>query len=65
MSTKTDVPGIYKDGEGVLINKDNEALRAYRFQKQQRQKYNNIEEEVKTIKNELTEIKELLRGLIK
>lgn len=62
---KTEVPGIYKDGEGVLINKDNEALRAYKFQKLQRQKYNAIEEEVKTIKSDLSEIKELLKGLIK
>lgn len=63
MSVKTDVPGIFKDGEGVLINKDNEALRAYRFQKQQRKKTNTIEEEVKTIRRDLDEIKELLKGL--
>ncbi len=65
MSIKTDVPGVYKDGEGVLINKDNEALRAYRHQKMQRNKYTEIEEEVRTIKSDLHEIKELLRGLIK
>jgi len=65
MSIKTDVPGVYKDGEGVLINKDNEALRAYRHQKMQRNKYVEIEEEVKVIKSDLHEIKELLKGLIK
>ena len=65
MSIKTDVPGVYKDGEGVLINKDNEALRAYRHQKMQRNKYSEIEEEVKVIKSDLHEIKELLKGLIK
>ena len=64
MSIKTDVPGVYKDGEGVLINKDNEALRAYRHQKMQRNKYSEIEEEVKVIKSDLHEIKELLKGLM-
>jgi hypothetical protein len=65
MSIKTDVAGVYKDGDGVLINKDNEALRAYRHQKMQRNKYSEIEEEVKVIKSDLHEIKELLKGLIK
>ena len=64
MSIKTDVPGVYKDGDGVLINKDNEALRAYRHQKLQRNKYSEIEEEVKVIKSDLHEIKELLKGLM-
>lgn len=64
MSVKTDVPGIYKDGEGVLINKDNEALRAYRFQKNQRHKQVELEEEVKSIKSDIEEIKELLKGLV-
>ena len=64
MSIKTDVPGVYKSGEGVLINKDNEALRAYRHQKMQRNKYTALEEEVKTIKTDLNEIKERLKGLI-
>lgn len=61
---KTDVPGIYKDGEGVLINKDNEALRAYRFQKNQRHRQVELEEEVKSIKSDIEEIKELLKGLV-
>lgn len=62
---KTDIPGVYKSGEGVLINKDNEALRAYRHQKMQRNKYNELEDEMKVIKSDLHEIKELLKGLVK
>jgi hypothetical protein len=65
MTIKTDVPGIYKEGDGVLINKDNSALRAYKLQKRQLHKNIELEEEVKTMKNDLAEIKELLKGLVK
>ena len=63
-AVKTDVPGIYKEREGVLINTDSEALRAYKLQKKQRNRQNELEEEVSTIKSDLHEIKELLKGLM-
>lgn len=65
MSAKTDVPGIYKEREGILINKDNEALQAYKTRKLQLQKLNSFEDEISSLKNDMAEIKELLRGLVK
>lgn len=62
---KTDMPGIYKQNEGVLINKDNEALRAYKHRKLQSKKMQTFEEDLQTLKGDMAEIKELLRGLVK
>ena len=64
MEQKTEIPGMYK-GEGIIINKDNESLAAY---KKQRQKNVNIEKmfgEVETMKNDINEIKQLLKQLVK
>lgn len=61
---KTVVPGIFKVGEGVLINKDNDSLNAYRTRKLKTMKLDEMQGEVETIKNELGEIKELLRELL-
>lgn len=65
MSVKTDVPGIYKNGDGVLINKDNSSLNAYKLQKIHQHRNRKLEEEVKTMKSDIAEIKELLKGLVK
>ena len=62
---KTDVPGMYKVREGIVINKDNDALEAYKKRKMNNQKVDILEEQVQDIKNDLEEIKQLLRGLIK
>jgi hypothetical protein len=66
---KTDIPGVYKTPEGFLINKDNNALAAYKAKrvknKNREQDLNNLKEEVSTIKNDLEEIKDLLKGLVK
>lgn len=65
MEKKTDVPGIYKPTEGVLINKDNAALEAYKKRKQKERKIEALEQNVSEMKNDLEEIKTLLRGLLK
>lgn len=62
---KTEVPGIYKVSEGVLINKDNDALKAYKLRKEKDRKMAKLENEISVIKNDMQEIKELLRGLVK
>mgnify|MGYP003346929213 CR=1 FL=1 len=62
---KTEIPGIYKEREGVLINKDNDALVAYKQRKIKEQRLSNMIDEVDTIKNDIAEIKELLKGLVK
>lgn len=62
---KTEVPGIYKSSEGVLINKDNEALMAYKRRKQRDRELNELRDDVTSLKSDMQEIKELLRGLVK
>lgn len=65
MEAKTAVPGIYKVTEGILINKDNEALEAYKKRKSRDKKLDALEEEILTIRDDMAEIKLLLRGLVK
>lgn len=65
MEKKTQVPGIYKVTEGVLINKDNDALRAYKARKEKERKVSSMMEDMDNLKKDMQEIKELLRGLVK
>lgn len=68
MEKKTEVDGIYKVRDGILINKDNDALKAYKNRKLRENSINeigNIKNEVSSLKSDITEIKELLRSLIK
>jgi hypothetical protein len=62
---KTEISGIYKVTEGVLINKDNEGLQAYKMRKQKDIKINKMEDDISSLKNDMQEIKSLLRGLVK
>ena len=61
----TDVPGIFKTSEGVLINKDNDALKAYKIRKIKENKLNIIESDMDQLKTDMLEIKKLLKGLLK
>lgn len=65
---KTEIPGVYKVSEGVLINKDNEALMNYKKRKkalrEKDMKINNLESKVDTISKELEQIKELLTKMV-
>lgn len=65
MAQKTEVPGIYKVTEGVLINKDMEALKAYKLKKQKDRKIKEIEEVVVNLRDDINEIKQILKGLIR
>ena len=65
MAIKTDVPGISKERDGVLINIDNSALNAYKKSKIQSQKIIELECNMDQLKTDMLEIKELLRGLLK
>lgn len=62
---KTEVQGIYKASEGVFINTDNSALIAYKKRKEQAGKLETLENDIHTLKSDLQEIKELLKGLVK
>lgn len=72
MEEKTEVPGLYKVSEGILINKDNDALVAYKAVKAKNKKLKDLESQIfelkendKKIQNDLEEIKNLLKGLAK
>ena len=60
---KTEVPGIYKVREGVLINTDNNSLAAYKNKKKRDRRVDEMQEDIETLKNDLEEIKDLLKGL--
>lgn len=62
-SGKTEVPGIYKVREGVLINTDNNSLAAYKNKKKRDQRVDEMEQDMQIMKNDLEEIKDLLKGL--
>lgn len=65
MDTKTDSPGFYKSPEGYIINKDNEALQIYKARKNREKNISNIQEEMQNLKSDISEIKELLKGLVR
>ena len=62
-SGKTEVPGIYKIRDGVLINTDNNSLNAYKNKKRREQMIDTMQEDIQSLKSDLEEIKDLLKGL--
>ena len=62
---KTEVPGFYKAHDGILINKDNDALAAYKKKKLKEHQIDNVITEMNNIKDDIAEIKNLLKGLVK
>jgi len=62
---KTEVPGIYKERDGILINKDNDALAAYKKRMRKEKAIDEMQDELSELKNDMKEIKELLKGLVK
>lgn len=68
---KTEIPGIYKVAEGILVNKDTEALQKYKKRRDNmrrtEQQINTLEQKVSKIdklENDLEEIKSLLKKLV-
>ena len=62
---KTEIPGLCKVGEGVLINTDNNALAAYKKKKIKDAEINKMQEDMVQLKDDIAEIKALLKGLAK
>jgi peptidoglycan hydrolase CwlO-like protein len=60
---KTDRPGIYRTAEGFLINKDNDALAAYKKRKKKEQAIEKFQDQINELRSDINEIKDLLRGL--
>lgn len=65
MEQKTAIPGFYKVDESLVINKDNEALNAYKKRKLKERRIESLQEELCSMKDDIQEIKQLLKGLIK
>jgi len=65
---KTEIPGIYKESEGILINVDNEALAKYKkkrmLRKNQVNRINTLEYKVSELSEDIKEIKSLLKELV-
>lgn len=62
---KTEVPGVYKERDGILINKDNQALAAYKKRMKKEKAIDDMQIEMTELKNDIQEIKNLLKGLVK
>lgn len=64
---KTEVQGIYKVSEGILINRDDDALTNYKKRREtiyaKNNKMNNLENKVEVLAQNLEEIKTLLKKL--
>jgi hypothetical protein len=65
MDAKTDLPGVYRTPDGFLINKDNNALAAYKARRQRDKEMDTLKDDVSSLKNDIQEIKDLLKGLVK
>ena len=63
-SGKTEIPGIYKEREGVLINKDKDALEAYKKQRSRNKELDRMKEDISSLKNDLQEIKDMLKKVL-
>lgn len=62
---KTDIPGIYRSPEGFLINKDINALAAYKARKKRDTELDEIKQDVSALKDDMSEIKEMLKKVLK
>jgi hypothetical protein len=64
---KTEIPGIYKESQGILINRDSDSLRKYRERREMRKKkdvqINTLTESVERLTKDMEEIKSILKSL--
>ena len=68
---KTEIPGVYKVQEGILVNNDTEALEKYKRRRDAKRRterqINTLEQKVSKIdklESDLEEIKSLLKKLV-
>ena len=64
MEQKTEIPGIYKAEEGVLVNKDNLALQAYKNRKNRERRLLKVEDDLTCLKEDISELKDLIKGFL-
>lgn len=63
--TQSDVHGYYKTPSGAVVTKDEESLKAYKMRKAKNTQLNTMKDDIDQLKNDMAEIKELLKGLVK
>jgi len=56
-------PKFKRSPEGALISTDKDGLKAYKMKKNREAAINNLMDEQKEIRREMTEIKDLLRAI--
>jgi len=64
MDKETSIKGFFKTEEGYIINKDESHLKSYRLKKQKFREINKINQDVQGLKNDISEIKQLLGQLL-
>lgn len=57
----TEIPGLYKDESGAILNTNSTALEIYKKKKEQSRKINQLELRVLTLETELRLIKEIIK----
>ena len=66
---KTEIKGVYKVQEGILVNKDNESLMNYKARRQaqieKENKINTLEKKVDALSDSITNVENLLKKLLK
>lgn len=63
MEQPTETPGIFRDSNGALINKDNASLVSYKKKKESFKKINRLENDMVNIKDDINHIKNMLLKL--
>lgn len=59
----TERVGIYKVGEGVLINKDSKSLSAYKLRKSKMRDIDRINDTIDELKSDMKDIKAMLYSI--
>lgn len=53
MELKTEIEGLYKVRDGIILNKDNDALKAYKAQKKRNALINTLEKKVSELEHKI------------
>ncbi len=63
MEQKTEIPGLYRDDSGALINKDNKSLLMYKKRKEEVNRIGKLEKDIESLNSDIKIIKEMLKEM--
>jgi hypothetical protein len=63
MQHKTEIPGIFRDESGALINKDNKSLLMYKKKKEDLKRLSKIENDLEILSSDIKVIKEMIKEI--